>query len=86
MTLAASRVRLEHDMFLRARERTPPTHERRFLGRGLRTIGTGVQPVNGFLRPAEMRLGTAYRIPSEKSHVSQPRSPSTSKRRMRQDR
>ena len=28
-------------------------------------------------------IGTAYRIPSKTSHVSQPRSPSTKKRRMR---
>jgi hypothetical protein len=28
-------------------------------------------------------FGTAYRIPGESSHVSQPRSPSTKKRRMR---
>jgi hypothetical protein len=28
-------------------------------------------------------IGTAYRIPSETSHASQPRSPSTSRRRMR---
>jgi hypothetical protein len=31
-------------------------------------------------------FGTAYRIPGEMSHVSQPRSRSASKRRMRQDR
>jgi len=31
----------------------------------------------------QMRLGTAYRIPSETSHASHPRSPSTSRRRMR---
>lgn len=35
-----------------------------------------------------VKIGTAYRIPGETSHASQPRSPSTSKRhmrRMRQD-
>ena len=30
-------------------------------------------------------FGTAYRIPGEMSHVSQPRTPSTSRRHMRQD-
>jgi hypothetical protein len=34
-------------------------------------------------RAEEGEIGTAYRIPSETSHASQPRSPSTSKRRMR---
>lgn len=32
------------------------------------------------------KIGTAYRIPGESSHASQPLSSSTSKRRMRQDR
>jgi hypothetical protein len=34
-------------------------------------------------RADEGEIGTAYRIPSEPSHASQPRSASTSKRRMR---
>ena len=34
----------------------------------------------------KMSAGTAYRIPSESSHASHPRSPSTTRRRMRQDR
>ena len=40
-------------------------------------------PILSTNRASKMSAGTAYRIPGETSHVSQPRSRSTSKRRMR---
>jgi Protein of unknown function (DUF402) len=51
-------------------------------GPNRRAAGTK-EPDPSVDRADEGEIGTAYRIPGETSHVSQPRSPSTSKRRMR---